>query len=733
MQVSFKNRHLLAVVSMMFFFLTFILTGVAQVNIARTEATPISNGVLSQKESDSLATSVNNDFNDINNSPSKAAIRGLKALGLVSGFSDGSFHPDAPVSQIEAISLFMRLADESAEQSSPSIKNYDIPSWGQTSVYKAISSGIISTRTFRAAAPATHVQVMVWLAKAVDLDEGTGSLPFKDGQSISPPDRGYIKAFYNLGIEKYGSTGKFEPNRVVTRAQLAAIIKTMLDKNLIKGCVTDNGKNLVSLDVYTINDFHGNLMGDAKNPGAAKLGKWLKDAKTNNPEGTIILSAGDMSQGSVDSNLLYGKTVIKVMNEIGFDAMAIGNHEFDWELNWLKNQDDWANFPILTANITDKASGRSLEGTQPWVMVEKKGIKIGIIGLTTTETLHMANPKFLSGCEFSDPAEAVNKLIPELKRQGAQVIIVLGHLGAYQEDDNDITGEAAELAKAITGADVLVSGHSHQKIAGYINEIPVVQGYYNSRAVGHVALKYSLQTNSVISAAPSVIDLTILNLNQDAGVKNVLNEGQSEIAPVKNEVIGKNLDDLVHQGDKVSILGQWETDIMRQEARADIAFQNGGGLRTSIMAGDITVGNIWHIIPFDNTLVLMNMKGSQIVKVLQHGINNPKYQCLQYSGIRVKYNSMLSPDKRVVEVIFPDGSILDPQKTYKVVTNDFMAAGGDDYTMFKEGTNVNDTHQLVRDLLIQAVKTTKVIDFKGDDRFQDVSNTVNTSQVKPAA
>jgi len=475
------------------------------------------------------------------------------------------------------------------------------------------------------------------------------------------------------------------------------------------------------LDILTVNDFHGALLGYDKNPGAAKLGRFLQDKKAQNPDGTLILSAGDMSQGTADSNLLFGETVIKAMNVIGFDAVAVGNHEFDWGLDNLKEQSAWAKFPILTANITNMKTGDRPEGTEPWIIVEKKGVKIGIIGVTTMEAIDKVNPNIISAFKIHEPAETINRLVPELKQQGAQVIIVLGHLGGYLDNKNTtIIGEAAEVANNITGVDALISGHTHQKMAGYINGIPVVQAYYNGRAVGHITLKYSAQAQKVVAAISSVIDLPTPGLTEDALVKAIIDNDQKKIDQIKNEYIGKTLGDLSHQRDEVSVLGQWVTDIMRQQTNADIAFQNGGGLRTSITAGDVTVGQLWEVIPFDNTFILMDMQGSQIMAVLQHGINNPNYGSIQYSGVKVEYDSSLSPDRQIVRVTLPDGSILNPEYTYRVVTNDFLAAGGDGYTMFKEGTNVIDTHRLVREALIEVFKKFKTIDFQGDDRYSEV-------------
>ena len=152
----------------------------------------------------------------------------------------------------------------------------------------------------------------------------------------------------------------------------------------------------ITLQILSVNDFHGALVGAGKNPGAAKLAQYIKEAKAKNPDGTLILSAGDLFQGSADSNLMYGKPVVDSMNEIGFDAMAIGNHEFDWGIDVLKARQAQSRFPYLAANIVDRATGQLVGFAKPYVIIERAGLKVGIIGIATPETAYTASPKVVS-------------------------------------------------------------------------------------------------------------------------------------------------------------------------------------------------------------------------------------------------------------------------------------------------------------------------------------------------
>ncbi len=475
------------------------------------------------------------------------------------------------------------------------------------------------------------------------------------------------------------------------------------------------------IDILTVNDFHGALSENGKNPGMAKLAAFLREEVAKNPTGTIIISAGDMFQGTPESNMLYGKPVVEAMNELTFAAMAIGNHEFDWGIQVLKERIAQSNFPYLAANIVDKTTGQVASFVKPYTVVEKSGIKIAIIGLATPETAYKTNPKYSKNYIFTDPAKTVNQLIPELKQQGADIIIVLSHLGSEMDMlSQQVTGEAADLAQQVDGINAIISGHSHRKVSGAVNSIPIVQAAYNGRAVGKLSFTFTKSDRKVVSAEGEVIELSANTLVADKAVQEIVDKVQQEVAPVKDKVIGYATHRLEHEKFTHSVLGQWVTDTMRHKANADIAFENGGGLRASIPAGTITLGNLYQVVPFDNTLVTVELTGKQVLAVLEHGIYNKQIGMVQFSGLSIEYDESLPANKKIARVTLHDGSNLILAKTYKVVTNDFMAQGGDGFSMFSQGTHILDTQIPLRDCLIEAVTKAKTINATIDKRFREV-------------
>jgi 2',3'-cyclic-nucleotide 2'-phosphodiesterase (5'-nucleotidase family) len=230
---------------------------------------------------------------------------------------------------------------------------------------------------------------------------------------------------------------------------------------LVGGSVPAWAADVKEVIILSVNDFHGNLLENNHAPGLAKLAGALRDEQKQAQGKTILLSAGDMFQGEMESNITLGAPVIAGMNALEFAAMCLGNHEFDWGLEALQNRSKEAYFPFLAANIVD-GKGAYLPNVKPYTIVKRNGIKVGIIGLTTPQTKVAVNPKIVEGLTFLDGVQTVNKLVPELKAKGAEVIVVLAHMGSEAAADGSEKGEIIELAKQVTaGVDLIVSGHTH--------------------------------------------------------------------------------------------------------------------------------------------------------------------------------------------------------------------------------------------------------------------------------
>lgn len=457
------------------------------------------------------------------------------------------------------------------------------------------------------------------------------------------------------------------------------------------------GAKEVEIPIVTFNDFHGSLAESKSDVGAAKLVGEIKRVKEENPN-TVVVTGGDIYQGSAMSNLLKGEPVTAMLKEMGLEFSAVGNHEFDWGYEHIP---DWAKageFDFLASNIYEKETGEPVEWAKPYGVVEREGKKVGFIGLATPETAYKTKPDNVAHLEFKDPVEATKTWVNYLENEEkVDAVVVLSHLGSEQNrETGEITGEIVEVAE-VPGVDAIISAHSHQRVEGKVNGVPVIQAYKNGRNLGYVNLKFDDKNELVVTTKLDDISKRKDTLPVDKNMEDILAKFEADLAPIMNEKVTDLSVNLPHNRDTgVSPMGATVAETMRRIVNADIAITNGGGVRAPLMAGTITVGDMYTILPFDNTLVTMEMKGSDIIKVLEHGIEPDNFGWGQHAGVKLWYTPGAERGEKITSVRLADGTKLENDKYYTVVTNDFMAVGGDSYD-FSAAKNVVDTNLVIRD------------------------------------
>ncbi len=445
----------------------------------------------------------------------------------------------------------------------------------------------------------------------------------------------------------------------------------------------------VDLTILHVNDTHGRILPyreitvdpAERVSGSSYLAVLIEEERAKNPKGTILLSAGDMFQGTPISNVFSGEPVMDAMNALGFDAMAIGNHEFDWGIDKLQTLRDRAKFPFLTANITD-ASGKGPAGAIPYVMLERNGVKIAVIGLTTSEVAYTTKPEYVRGLTVKKPQEVLPDLIKKVRTEGAAFVIVLSHIGIV--DDRS-------LVASVRGIDVVIGGHSHTAVLEHVKVggTVIAQAGYNGLYLGVTKLRVETGAEGPFLAKVEG-GLRLVRAGpgspSDARVAAMVGRYDERIKPIFAEVVGETDVDLVTSKTSETNIGNLMTDAMRAAVKADIAFQNSGGFRANLPRGRLTMESVYELLPFDNTLVTMDMSGSAVLQVLEQG-GGGEYGLLQMSGASVVYDFSRKAGERVVKAE-AGGRPIEPGRTYRVVTNDFAATGGDRLLAFQQGKNV---------------------------------------------
>lgn len=473
-----------------------------------------------------------------------------------------------------------------------------------------------------------------------------------------------------------------------------------------------------TIDVIFFNDYHGQVLEDSANhiPGMAKFSTAVKELEAKHPN-YILVSGGDNYMGPIISNLYYGAPINKMLRYLDVKASAVGNHEFDWGANRIQNYSKDGNFTFVAANITT-TDYKTPTWAKPYIIINKCGLKIAFIGLATHETLTTTKTENLKQIVFQDNVSSLQKWIDYLKagKDPAGVpnaIIALTHIPSEQKHDaSEIIGdEISALAKNTHGLDAIISAHSHQLVNGKINNIPIIQAGCNGQALGDFTLEFDTN-GKLLKVDP---ELNILSDKINTLAPNKLMEAQAnfyhkKIGAIMDRVIGHAAADLEHNKAATTItpLGNFIATAVKNAGASEVAIVNAGGIRLSLGKGPITVGNIYSILPFDNTLIRFMLSGADLKRTIEYGIMNPKMGFSQIAGIKATYDPTKPMYHRLVKIELTNGKPILDDQSYSVTTVDFVFNGGDGYN-FAAAQQVERTNKLLRNVVIDAIRKAKVI------------------------
>jgi len=478
-----------------------------------------------------------------------------------------------------------------------------------------------------------------------------------------------------------------------------------------------------TLNILHINDFHSRfdpITGTDSNcdaetdaagecfGGIARLKTIIDDTRSAleaDGGNVLLLSAGDNFQGSLYYTTYKSKVVSDFFNQMGFDVVATGNHEFDDGPEEFKVFIDAAEFPIIGGNF-DVSKSEELRGAiKGSYVIEVGGERIGIIGATTEDTPEIAT---VGEVEFHDVVQYVRGASEALDAAGIDKIILLSHIG-YTED--------MRVAAALPLVDVIVGGHSHTLLSNTAEgaagpyptmvtnpegvEVPVVQANQYGKHLGALEVTWDAEGN-VVSAVgePYLIDASV---EGDAGFAAQLADLAGPIQEAMSEVIGTATDAIEGSREICRAMecsmGNLVADAMLDRVAdqgVSMAIANGGGLRASIDSGEITMGEVITVLPFSNTLATVDISGADVIDALENGVSdveNGAGRFPQVSGLKFSFDLSQPVGERISDVMVKEGEDfvpIDEDVTYTVVTNDFMRTGGDGYGTFAEGDNPYD-------------------------------------------
>ncbi|NDR59707.1 bifunctional metallophosphatase/5'-nucleotidase [Aliiruegeria sabulilitoris] len=435
--------------------------------------------------------------------------------------------------------------------------------------------------------------------------------------------------------------------------------------------------------------------------GSARLLTAVEEARAR-ADNPVLFDGGDQFQGTLFYTYYKGKAAAEFMNKLGYDAMTVGNHEFDDGPEVLRGFMDSVDFPVLMSNADVGAEPLLADVLQKSTVIERNGEKIGLIGLTPVDTPELASPG--SNIVFTEPAQAVQGEVDKLTAEGVNKIIVLSHSG-YVVDK--------AVAEATTGVDVIVGGHSNTYLSNVsedakgpyptmIGDTAIVQAYAYGKFLGELKVVFDDDGNVKEAVGePLIMDASVAE-NPEAVAR--IAELAKPLVEIREKVVAEAAEPIIGDKDVCRVqecaMGNLVADAMLDRVKdqgVTIALANSGGLRASIDAGEVTMGEVLTVLPFQNTLSTFEVSGQTVIDALENGVSQVeeiKGRFPQVAGLKFTWDPTVAPNEgRIQEVLVMDGgdwAPIDPAATYYMVSNNFIRGGGDGYSMFTDAAHAYD-------------------------------------------
>lgn len=435
------------------------------------------------------------------------------------------------------------------------------------------------------------------------------------------------------------------------------------------------------------NDIRGRVLSGTDGAGSARLATVVRQMKPD-----LMLDAGEMFSGTLISDFFLGEPVVQVMNAIGYDAAAVGGTEFSFGIHALAARAREANFPLLSANA-DSPIGE----IQVAAIFNAQDVRIAVIGLTSEEITRIGRPQNVKYVDVGDVVTTVENVLPRL-RDRTDAIILLANVTRAEEQ---------RLAKAFPQIRLIIGAHDDAELPVRIGQTTIVSAGKFGKYVGKLDLTFNDGKLNRIESRMIPLE----GVQPDPSIVTLLEPFEAKLNAGLQHVLGHAVGDLSLSTAEESHIGNLMADSVRAKTGTTIALINAADAQAGIRKGPITSRTLFEVLPSENTLVTMRLSGAQIKRVLGRGV-------MSVSGVRVKLDVTKPEGKRLLSARLENGTPIRDKDFYSVTTNDSLLMGGDGYTEFADGVDVEDTGILMRDALGEHIARLGTIQPRLDGRIQ---------------
>jgi 5'-nucleotidase len=456
---------------------------------------------------------------------------------------------------------------------------------------------------------------------------------------------------------------------------------------LLLVCITSYAAPETHIVIMHTNDIRGHVLSGPDAGGSAKLATIVHQFRPD-----LMLDAGGMLSGSLISDTFSGAPVIEAMNAIGYDAATVGGNEFNFGINALKARAVEANFPLLSANATSP-----IDEIQVAAIFNAQDVRIAVIGLTSEELTRTGHPQNVKYVDVADSLLTLETVLPRV-RDRADCIVLLTNVSRAEEQ---------RIAHAFPEIRLIIGAHEESELPARVGQTTIV----SAGKFGKYAGKLDLTFNAGKLRAVESRLVPIEDAEPDPAVAKLLEPFEARLNETLQQVVGHAAGDLSRSTARESHMGNLVADAVRAKTGTALALINAADAQTGIQKGPITSGMLFQVLPSESTLVTMRLTGAQIKHILGRNV-------MSLSGVRVKLDATKPAGKRLVSARLENGTLLRDKELYTVTTNDFLLMGGDGYTDFADGIDVEDTGVRMRDALAEHIAHLGTVSPRLDGRIQ---------------
>ncbi|MEA2096671.1 MAG: bifunctional UDP-sugar hydrolase/5'-nucleotidase [Candidatus Cloacimonadota bacterium] len=512
------------------------------------------------------------------------------------------------------------------------------------------------------------------------------------------------------------------------------------------------------LDIMFTNDIHGGIdryPATFMNPdfppilgGGGSAATYIKGVRKLSKAGTrdnLLIDQGDFFQGHPVGTMSEGRAVIKYMNMVEYDLMTIGNHEFDLGEDVLIKTLKLAEFPILSCNIVKKGTDELVDYVVPYIIIEKLELRIGIVGITTTDTEQMSFPDNIKNVDFLPAKKQLQKYVDVVREQDVDLVIVSGHMGlpynpqpAYdsrysnpdeKQEERRWGYDAQELAHEVEGIDILFGGHMHKGFAQPWEDPDthtlVLQGYAYGSSVGHVTIKIDKDTKTISGyESPAIKEGVLVTMFEDEFIPD---EVIGDTILVMQMIAEEGMDEIIGEAGMnitkfgmgtQNLIGNLVCEAMLDYTDADFSFMNLGGIRDELLSGPISYRNVFNVMPFDNQIVLIEVDGRFLKEIIETRVSGSRHG-LRTAGIKVVINRKRENFNRISK-LYIGGEPWQADKIYKIATSDFLLQGNAGLALLTKvpESKITRYEQGLRDVIVEYIREKSPVSAVIDDRWE---------------